>query len=241
MSQANTTPDDAELRAQLTRVPTATATALVVERGYPNAFMTGATPLQPGARACGRARTIRFGPMRPDLAVELASRQAHMWLAIESFRPGDLLVVDCGGDLRGGTVGDILAARIKSLGGVGVLIDGAVRDPTQIRELVGLPVWARGVHGSGYPPYLVSLDWDRPVRCFGATVVPGDYVLADDDGAVAIPAPLAADVARLGEETERKEAFIRVLVEQGGSLEEVYPPNAETLRRYEASKGDASG
>ena len=239
MSRSDTIPDDAVVRAMLTQVTTATATALLVQHGYPNAYMSGARPIQPGARVCGRAVTVRFGPMRPDLAVELSRRQAHMWLAIESIRPGDLLVVDCGGDTRGGTVGDILAARIKHLGGVGVLIDGAIRDPGQIRELVGLPAWARGVHGSGYPPFLVSLDWGRPVRCFGVTVVPGDYILADDDGAVAIPAPLVADVARAGVETERKEAFIRGLVEQGGSINQLYPPDEETLRRYEAWKQEA--
>ena len=239
MRRPDAIPDDADVRGMLGQVTTATATALLVQHGYPNAYMSGAGPIQTGARVCGRAVTIRFGPMRPDLAVDLASRQAQMWLAIESIRPGDLLVVDCGGDIRGGTVGDILAARIKHLGGVGVLIDGAIRDPGQIRELVGLPAWARGVHGSGYPPYLVSLDWDRPVGCFGVTVLPGDYILADDDGAVAIPATLVADVARAGVETERKEAFIRGLAEQGGSLQHVYPPDEDTLRRYEASKREA--
>ncbi len=239
MSGFSTGQDDAELRATLTEVTTATATALLVQRGYPNAYMSEARPIQAGARACGRAVTIRFGPMRPDLAVRLEDRTAHMWQAIESLSLGDVLVIDCGGDTRGGTVGDILAARIKRLGGVGVLIDGAIRDPAQIRELVGLPAWARGTHGSGYPPYLVSLDWGRPVRCFGVTVLPGDYILADDDGAVAIPATLAVEVAEAGVETERKETFIRGLVEEGESIKDVYPPNEATLRRYEASKREA--
>ena len=241
MNRSDGVPDDAEARALLGGVTTATATALLVQHGYPNAYMSGALPIQRGARVCGRAVTVRLGPLRPDLAVEIASRQADIWLAIESIGPGDLLVVDCGGDTRGGTVGDILAARIKHLGGVGVVIDGAIRDPGQIRELVGLPAWARGTHGSGYPPFLVGLDHGRPVRCFGVTVVPGDYILADDDGAVAIPAALVAEVAKAGAETERKEAFIRGLVEQGGSLNQVYPPDEETLRRYEASKGEAGG
>ena len=58
------------------------------------------------------------------------------------------------------------------------------------------------MHGSGYPPFLVCLDRDRPVRCFGVTVLPGDYILADDDGLVAIPPALAADVAADGNEVE---------------------------------------
>jgi regulator of RNase E activity RraA len=88
-------------------------------------------------------------------------------------------------------------------------------------------------------PFLVGLDWGRPVRCFGVTVLSGDYILADDDGAVAIPAALAAEVAAAGVETERKEAFIRDLFGRGESVREVYPPNEAILRRYEAWKRDA--
>ena len=228
---------DAKLRATLAQVTTATATHLMIQRGYPNAYMSGATPIQSGVRVCGRAVTVRFGSGRPDLAFPPEERNREpLWQAIESITPGDFLVLDCGGDVRAGTTGDVLAARIKHLGGVGVLVDGALRDSGQIRDLVGLPAWARGVHGSGFPPILVGLDLGRPVRCFGVTVVPGDYILADDDGAVAIPAALASEVAEVGLEQERKESFIRGLIQEGVPVSECYPPNAETLRRYEAWK-----
>ncbi len=65
--------DDA-LRATLTQVTTATASAMLFKRGYPFTFMLGATPIQRGARVCGRAVTLRFGPGRPDLAVSEADR-----------------------------------------------------------------------------------------------------------------------------------------------------------------------
>jgi regulator of RNase E activity RraA len=242
MSQASGTTDDPELREKMTGVTTATATHLLILRGYRNQFMLGANPLQAGVRVCGRAVTVRFGPGRPDLEFtpDTRNENEHLRLAIESVRPGDFMVLDCGGDTRGGTVGDILTARIKRLGGVGVLVDGSIRDGGQIRELVGLPAWSRGIHGSGYPAFLVGLDHQRPVRAFGVTVVPGDYILADDDGAVAIPAALAAEIAEAGLETERKETFIRGLVEQGVSINECYPPNEETLRRYEAWKRQTS-
>ena len=74
MSQPSTHPDDAELRAALTQVTTATATHLLVQRGYPNAYVSGAAPFQSGVRVCGRAVTVRFRPLRPDLAVEPAER-----------------------------------------------------------------------------------------------------------------------------------------------------------------------
>jgi regulator of RNase E activity RraA len=233
-----TATDDALLRERLLGMTTATATAMLTRRGYVHQFMAGAQPAQAGGRACGRAVTVRLGPGRPDLLLSEAERQQDaLWLAIESLVPGDVLVIDCGGDTRAGTTGDILAARIKQLGGVGIIVDGALRDAAQIRELVGLPCWSRGVHGSGFTPTLVSLDRGRPVRCFGVTVVPGDYMLADGDGVVAIPSALADEVATDGLEQELKETFIRGLVEQGVPIAECYPPNAAVLEQYAAWKG----
>jgi regulator of RNase E activity RraA len=199
--------------------------------------MRGARPLQTGARACGRARTVRFGPGRPDLALAAEQRQQEpLWVTIESVEAGDFLVLDCGGDARAGTVGDILAARIKHRGGVGLVVDGALRDAAQIRDLVGLACWSGGVHGSGYPPFLACLDAGQVVRCFGVSVRPGDYILADEDGLVAIPAALAWEVAEAGGEQELKESFIRTLIERGVPTSECYPPTPPVLEQYEAWK-----
>jgi regulator of RNase E activity RraA len=225
--------DDAALRGRLLGMTTATATNMLNLRGYEHQFMSGARPIQQGTRACGRAVTVRFGPARPDLTLPQDERHREpLWLAIESIVPGDFLVLDCGGDVSAGTTGDILAARVKRRGGVGIVVDGALRDSAQIRDLVQLPCWSGGVHGSGFTAALICLDWGVTVRCFGVTVRPGDYILADDDGLVAIPASLAAAVADDGSETEQKETFIRGLVEQGVPLSECYPPTAEVLRQF---------
>lgn len=234
---SSSAPDDSPLREHLLRMTTATATAMLTQRGYLNQFMRGARPLQTQARACGRAVTVRFGPGRPDLALPPEERHREpLWSVIEAVQPGDFLVLDCGGDLRAGTVGDILSARIKRLGGVGLVVDGALRDAAQIRDLVGLACWSAGVHGSGYPPFLAALDSGRPVRCFGVTVRPGDYILADEDGLVAIPSALAAEVAEAGAEQEHKETFIRGLIEQGVPTSQAYPPTPAVLEQYAAWK-----
>jgi regulator of RNase E activity RraA len=226
---------DAGLYQRLLGMTTATATALLDRRGYTQQFMLGSLPIQRGGRACGRAVTVRLGPARPDLQRPQSERaQDPLWQAIEAIAPGDFLVIDCGGDTRAGTTGDILTARIRYRGGVGIVCDGALRDGAQIREMVGLPCWTRAVHGSGFTAALVSLDREVPVRCFGVTVVPGDYVLADDDGVVVIPAALAAEVAEEGSEQELKESFIRELVQQGVPTSECYPPNEDVLRRFHA-------
>ena len=229
---------DVELRQRLLQMTTATATHLLSRRGYANQFMAGALANQRGSRVCGRAVTVRLGPARPDLSFREEERhQEPLWQAIESILDGDVLVVDCGGDVRAGTTGDILAARIKRRGGVGIVVDGALRDAAQIRDSVELPCWSRGVHGSGFTAALVCLDRGLPVRCFGVTVRPGDYILADDDGLVAIPAALAEEVAAEGSEVELKETFIRELVQQGVPIEECYPPSVDVLRMFDAWKG----
>ncbi|MCC6176788.1 MAG: ribonuclease activity regulator RraA [Chloroflexi bacterium] len=235
MAQA---PNDAELRAKLATVTTATASALLYRRGFPYTYMHDAHPIQHGMRVSGRAVTVRLGPGRPDLATSDADRNTKdpLWVAIEALQDGDFLVMDCGGNQQAATTGDILAARIKRRGAVGILCDGAIRDAAQIQEFVGIPAWSRGVHGLGFMPTMVSLDWGKTVRCFGVTVIPGDYILADDDGAVMVPAALAAEIAEVGAEQELKETFIRGLVQQGVPVSECYPPNAETLRKFEEWK-----
>jgi regulator of RNase E activity RraA len=230
-----------DVATRLLGMTTATATAMLDKRGYTHQFMTGARPIQTGKHACGRALTARLGPARPDLMHGAEERsQDALWQAVEAIQPGDFLVLDCGGDVSAGTTGDMLAARIKYLGGVGIVVDGALRDAAQIRDLVRLPCWTLGVHGSGFTTTLACLDWNLPVRCFGVTVRPGDLILADDDGLVAVPSALAEEVAEEGNEQELKERFIRELVQRGVPTSECYPPNEEVLRQYAEWKRDGA-
>ncbi len=223
---------------KLAHVTTATLTALLSKRGIRNSFMTGIAPLDSTVKIVGLARTLRFLPARGPVVSQPGGGEGNpQRLVIESIRPGDVLVIDAGGDVAaGGLVGDILSARIKYLGGVGLIADGAVRDTAQISD-VGLPVWVRGVHGDGYPRGLYPADHDQPVRCGGVTVIPGDYIVADADGAVAIPPEHVAEVAAEGFGTERKEAFIRQKISVDGyPSTTAYPPNEDILREYEEYK-----
>src|ERR1700738_2137371 len=128
--------DDAALRERLLSMTSATATNMLNLRGYQNQFMSGALPIQTGGRACGRAVTVRLGPARPDMVLAPDERhQEALWLAIEAITPGDFLVLDCGGDVRAGTTGDILAARVKRRGGGGTGGCGAPRGGAQMRRV----------------------------------------------------------------------------------------------------------
>ncbi|QOK93552.1 RraA family protein (plasmid) [Ralstonia pseudosolanacearum] len=117
--------------------------------------------------------------------------------ALEFCRPGDVLVIDAGGDLQNAVVGGILTYYAARIGAVGVVIDGAVRDVAELRERA-FPVYARGVTHRG--PYKDGPgEINVPVSVGGMIVHPGDIVVGDQDGLLAIPpadVPLLIDKAR---------------------------------------------
>ena len=105
--------------------------------------------------------------------------------ALEFCRPGDVLLIDAGGDLNNAVVGGILTFYAASIGVVGVVIDGAIRDVAEIRERE-FPVYARGVTHRG--PYKDGPgEINVTVSVGGMVVNPGDIVVGDQDGLLAIP------------------------------------------------------
>jgi RraA family protein len=107
--------------------------------------------------------------------------------ALEFCRPGDVLVIDAGGDLNNAVVGGILSFYAASIGLAGVVIDGALRDVAEIRER-DFPVYARGVTHRG--PYKDGPgEINVPISVGGMVVNPGDVVVGDQDGLLAIPQP----------------------------------------------------
>ena len=103
--------------------------------------------------------------------------------ALEFCRPGDVLVIDAGGDLNNAVVGGILSFYAAHIGVVGVVIDGAIRDVAEVRARE-FPVYARGVTHRG--PYKDGPgEINVPVSVGGMVVNPGDIVVGDQDGLMA--------------------------------------------------------
>lgn len=112
--------------------------------------------------------------------------------ALDFCRPGDVLVVDAGGDLNNAVVGGILSFYAASVGVAGLVIDGAIRDVAEIRER-DFPVYARSVTHRG--PYKDGPgEINVPVSVGGMVVNPGDIVVGDQDGLLAIPQIDAGEV-----------------------------------------------
>lgn len=78
----------------------------------------------------------------------------------------------------------------------------------------------------------MSVGWNEPIRCGGVAVVPGDVILGDENGVVAIPPELVEEVVSVGLRHEEHEEFIKLRVQQGGSLARYYPLDAEALVEY---------
>jgi len=221
----------------LAGVTTATLTTILLKKGLRNVWIRGAFPIAPGLpRLVGRAFTVRFIPAREDLATpESWSSPKSTRAAIEQMPSGCIAVVDANGVKDAGFWGDILCARMAKRGVAALVSDGAVRDLAGVLS-TGLPVWAAGAAAPPSVAALTFVDWQQPVGCGGVAVFPDDVIVADQDGAVVIPAALLADVVAAAVEQERLEGWIMNEVDSGAALPGLYPPNAENKARYEASK-----
>jgi regulator of RNase E activity RraA len=103
--------------------------------------------------------------------------------AFEFCRPGDVLVIDAGGDITNAVIGGILSFYTATIGTAGLVLDGAIRDVAEIRER-DYPVYARGVNHRG--PYKDGPgEINVPVSVGGMIVNPGDIVAGDQDGLLA--------------------------------------------------------
>ena len=228
---------DPKLVAALQTVSTATITTVLLKKGLRNLWMRGPKPLRPGQkRLVGRAFTMRFVPAREDLATpESWSSPRSTRAAIEDMPEGCITVVDAMGVTSAGIFGDILCARMARRGVTALVTDGVLRDVAGVTG-TGLPVWCQGWAAPASVAGLTFVNWQEPIGCGGVAVFPDDVVVADDDGAVLIPAKLLDTVMAEAPEQERMEEWIMSEVEKGASLPGLYPPNAENKARYEAWK-----
>jgi len=160
-------------------------------------------PLWRGARIAGSAVTALCAP-------------GDNWMihvAAEVLKPGDVLVVACMSENTDGAFGELLATSIKARGARGIVLDMGCRDAAELSEMK-FPVWSRAISARGTVKATLG-SVNVPVVVAGLQVRPGDVVVADDDGVVVVDRIQAAEVVRLGEEREKKEAATRVRLQKG--------------------------
>ena len=154
----------------------------------------------PGSRAAGPARTVRCA--QGDILMVHA--------AMDRLDAGDVLVLTMPEPEPVALLGELLATQAKVKGAAAVLVDAAVRDTEDLREL-GLPVWTRWIRVHGANRTEVGAI-DEPVAMGGASIAPGDAVVLDSDGAVIVARERIGDVLtasrdRAENEREKREQF----------------------------------
>ncbi len=137
--------------------------------------------------------------------------------AFEYCRPGDVMVIDGGGDTEQAILGGIMSLYAAKIGLAGLVIDGAIRDVAEIRERE-FPMFARGHTHRG--PYKDGPgEINVPVCIGGMTVMPGDIIIGDEDGVLAFPPEEAeALIAKAQAQKAKEEATIQAILEDRWDL-----------------------
>ena len=180
--------------------------------GQIGALPSGIKPIAHGMRLEGPAFTVSSPPAN------------NLWLhkAIAEASAGDVVVVEVGGHYEAGYWGEIMTVAAQAHGVVGLVIDGCVRDAEQITAL-GFPVCSRGlcIRGTGKDTTTPG-SLNEPIHIGDVTISPGDLIVGDGDGVVAIPSDRVKDVLQKSRERLDKEAAVMERLRQGETTLDIY-------------------
>jgi 4-hydroxy-4-methyl-2-oxoglutarate aldolase len=182
--------------------------------GYENQFEGGWQMLHPDRPFVGRALTAAYLPSRPDLVEPIMKSgkaegrigPSNSW-PIDMLKRGDIYVADGFGKVADGTmIGDNLGNAISARTGTGVVFDAGARDPDGLKQIEGFNAYVRGWDPSFMKNMILS-SINRPIRIGRVTVLPGDVILARNEGVIVIPAHLAEKVVVTAEIVALKDEF----------------------------------
>jgi regulator of RNase E activity RraA len=233
---AKITRPPAHLSAALQAIGAATVAGTLGHMGIRNPHMTGLNSWNRGKAIAGPAVTLLCLPKREDLYDEAEyadpEKQLHRHVLYQ-VEAGDVVVVDARGDMSSGIFGDMMSTYFKGRKGAGIVIDGCVRDYPNIQKL-DIPVFLKGVTPN-YHAQTNLMPWAVivPISCGGVTVIPGDIIVADDDGAVVVPAALAEQVVEEASKHADWEEFSRMKLKLGEPLQRYYPLHPDAQGEYE--------
>jgi regulator of RNase E activity RraA len=171
-------------------------------------------PLARETRFAGPALTVRMEP----------GNQVDCLDALAVAQAGDVIVVDAAGETETSVWGGLMAGLCRMKGVVGAVVDGAIRDTDEIRDL-GFFIFSRAiVPRSTHSPFsgrMEPLEVNLPIQCGGVLVRPGDLVIGDEVGVTVVPLEQAAEVLAAAQAQAEKEEQTRKRIREGKSVEEL--------------------
>jgi regulator of RNase E activity RraA len=215
---------DADIKATLTAISTATITTVLLKKGLRNVWLRGAFPKQPGQqRVVGIAFTLRFVPAREDLATPASwASPISTRTAIEAMDEGVIAVADAMGVTDAGIFGDILCARMAKRKVGALITDGVMRDMEGVLA-TGLPVWCAGAAAPASVASLTFVNWQQPIACAGVAIFPGHTIVAA--GERGWDPRHAGRESRAGRRTGNPGSLDHQRSAQGVPRRALYPPN----------------
>jgi regulator of RNase E activity RraA len=166
------------------------------------------------AKTVGQALTVQLS--KGDLVDPLK--------ALEMGQPGDIIVVDAGGDTETSVCGGLMGGLAKNRGIRGMIVDGAGRDIDELED-IGWPIWTRAIVPRGTHTMFSSrkeeLSINVPIACGGVAVNPGDFVIADTIGVTVVPLLKAEEILALAKEQAEREQRTRDWVSRGKTVEDL--------------------
>lgn len=231
---------------QLRQVSTPTITTQLLKQfGLRNTSLRGVLPVDPELpRFAGPAYTMRYLPLREDLLDEqwMDHPRNLMTPAVEDIPPGAVMVLDTGGRNDVGTLGGNILMRLKVRGIAAAVTDGGMRDIPEIEEM-GFPVCCTAAAAPPSFTELMLVDVGGPVCLGGVPIFPGDIIVGDSEGTVAVPAAMAKPIAEGGLAMDHLEGWVNRRLSEGEPMPGLYPPNEQRREEYrkwvEAGEPDA--
>lgn len=207
-----------EIVQEFTKIPTGNISDAMDDLGMRRQVITKLHPLDPTLpRMVGWAHTLCQHSRRPDTEAKYLVHQADV--VDQEAQAGEVVVYACAGRDDVCTGGSILALRAKIRGLAGFLVDGCFRDVDEIVELK-FPVYLKGVSPVRSKCDILTYETQCPVEICGVTIFPGDLIVSDPTGTIAIPAALVEQVYERAKKIYENEAAFEASLRNGMSMRE---------------------